>query len=213
MGNFIGVNGADVNSIKKAIKDRDPKADIDYILSEESEYDVGRHLAYDFIKRTGFKKFPQALLNGVPLSSSQLHSDSFEEAVLSTIMTQTPQIQKAVYKGEVTDGDDIVEYLMNLPNVMPRLNERVLKMDKDMWLNLIGNLPLNKEFTKWNIEEASAWIIQNSRYFFISRKSTTRHLYSLWIVLDLEETHSRRLLAETLEYLVNNLFYRKNLFI
>lgn len=199
---FIGPDGATVDDIKKAIKDRDPKADVNYILSEESEYDVGRHLACDFVKRTGFKTFPQALLNGVPLSSSQLHSDSFEDAVLSTVMTQTPSIQKAIYKREVTDRDDIVEYLMNLPNVMPRLNERVLKMDKDMWLQLNGNVPKDKEFTKWSKEDSSAWVMENSRYLYVSRKSATRHLYSLWIVLDLEEADSRKLLAETLEYLV-----------
>lgn len=205
MRNFIGPNGAEVNDIKKAIKDRDSKADVNYILSEESEYDVGRHLAYDFVKRTGFKTFPQALLNGVPLSSSQLHSDSFEEAVLSTVMTQTPSIQKAIYKREVTDGDDIVKYLMNLPNVMPRLNERVLKMDKDMWLNLNGNVPKNTEIIKWSTEDASAWIMKNSRYLYVPRKRTTRHLYSLWIVLDLEEAEGRKLLTETLEYLVKSL--------
>lgn len=110
----------EVSDIKKALKAIDPKADVNYILGEESEYDIGRHLASDFIRRTGFKTFPQALLNGVPLPSDQLNADSFEEAVLSTIMTQTPMIQKAVYRGEITEGDDVIDYLMNQPNVMPR---------------------------------------------------------------------------------------------
>ena len=120
MGNYIEPEGLDVDSIKKALKAKDPKADINYILGEESEYDVGRHLANDFIKRTGFKDFPQVLLNGVPLPSNQLNAESFEEAVLSTIMSQTPIIQKAIYKEEVTEGDDVTDFLMNQPNVMPR---------------------------------------------------------------------------------------------
>lgn len=106
--------------MKKAIRYVDSNAKISYILSEESEYDVGRHLASDFVRRSGFKKFPQALLNGVPLPSEQLNADSFEEAVLSMIMSITPTIQKAVYRGEVTEGDDVVDYIMNQPNVMPR---------------------------------------------------------------------------------------------
>lgn len=110
----------EVSDVKKAIKAKDPKANIEDILGEESEYDVGRHFARDFIKSTGFKKFPQALLNGVPLPSNQLNADSFEEAVLSTIMSQTAMIQKAVYKGKITEGDDVVDFLMNQPNVMPR---------------------------------------------------------------------------------------------
>lgn len=119
LGNYIE-DYAEMEDVKKAIKARDSSADIGYILGEESEYDVGRHLANDFVRRTGFKSFPQALLNGVPLPSSQLNAESFEEAVLSTIMTQTPAFQKAVYRGELTEGDDVIDYIMNQPNVMPR---------------------------------------------------------------------------------------------
>ena len=62
----------------------------------------------------------QVLLNGIPLPSDMLSADSFEEAVLTEIMAQTPSIQRAVYKGELTDRDDVLDYLMSLPNVMPR---------------------------------------------------------------------------------------------
>jgi len=51
---------------------------------------------------------------------SQINTESYEEAVLSAIMSQTPILQKAIYRGEVTEGDDIVDYFMNQPNVMPR---------------------------------------------------------------------------------------------
>lgn len=60
------------------------------------------------------------LLNGIPLPQDFLNADSFEEAVLTEIMAQTPTLQRAVYKGEVTDKDNILDYLMNKPNVMPR---------------------------------------------------------------------------------------------
>jgi len=64
--------------------------------------------------------FYKVLLNGIPLPQDFLNSDSFEEAVLTEIMAQTPTMQRAVYKGEVTDKDNILDYLMNKPNVMPR---------------------------------------------------------------------------------------------
>jgi UDP-glucose:glycoprotein glucosyltransferase len=60
------------------------------------------------------------LLNGIPLPQDFLNADNFEEAVLTEIMAQTPTLQRAVYKGEVTDKDNILDYLMNKPNVMPR---------------------------------------------------------------------------------------------
>lgn len=60
------------------------------------------------------------LLNGIPLPQDFLNADNFEEAVLTEIMAQTPTLQRAVYKGEVTDKDNILDYLMGQPNVMPR---------------------------------------------------------------------------------------------
>lgn len=62
----------------------------------------------------------QALLNGIPISEKHLNAEDFEEAVLSEIMNQTPVFQKAVYKGEFTDGDNALDFVMNQPNVMPR---------------------------------------------------------------------------------------------
>lgn len=94
--------------------------DIDDILGEDSDYDYGRQVAAEFIERLGFKKSPQALLNGVPLQQSALNSDEFEETLLTEIMQQTPNIQKAVYKGELSDSDNVNDYLMSLPHVMPR---------------------------------------------------------------------------------------------
>lgn len=63
----------------------------------------------------------QALLNGIPLSEKRLNADEFEEGVLSEIMTQTPQLQKAVFKEEFVDTDSAIDFLMSRPNVMPRL--------------------------------------------------------------------------------------------
>lgn len=64
----------------------------------------------------------QALLNGIPLSDKLLNGEDFEDAVLTEIMNQTPQLQKAVFKGEFSDTDNAIDYLMGRPNVMPRLN-------------------------------------------------------------------------------------------
>ncbi|XP_011150844.1 UDP-glucose:glycoprotein glucosyltransferase isoform X1 [Harpegnathos saltator] len=204
LGNYIGPYGVDVEDVKKTIKSKDPSANINYILGEESEYDVGRHLASDFIKRCGFKKFPQALLNGIPLTPSQLNSESYEEAVLSTIMSQTPALQKAVYRGDVTEGDDVIDFLMNQPNVMPRLNERILKVDKHAWLNLIGTIPEDEDYIKWSHQDLSTYLMKKMYYSFVPRRSNTHHMYSFWVVADLKSLLGRQLLREAFIYIESN---------
>ncbi|XP_029039597.1 UDP-glucose:glycoprotein glucosyltransferase [Osmia bicornis bicornis] len=204
LGNYIRPDGVTVEDVKKAIKAQDSSANINYILGEESEYDVGRHLANDFVKRSGFKKFPQVLLNGIPLSSDVLNADSFEEAVLSTIMSQTPSLQKAVYRGEISEADDVVDYIMNQPNVMPRLNERILKPEKHTWLNLIGTLPNDDDYTKWSPQDLSTWFMNRMRYVFVPRRTNVHHLYTFWIAADLNDSEGRQLLREALEYIESN---------
>ncbi|XP_076281321.1 UDP-glucose-glycoprotein glucosyltransferase isoform X2 [Lasioglossum baleicum] len=208
MGNHMGPNGADLDDVKKAIKAQDSSANINYILGEESEYDVGRHLASDFVKRSGFNTFPQALMNGVPLSAEQLNADSFKEAVLSTIMSQTPALQKAVYRGEITEGDDVVDYIMNQPNVMPRLNERILKAEKHTWLNLIGTTPSDEDHAKWSPEDFSTWLMSRLHYVYVPRRTSIHHLYSFWVVADLKTPAGRVLLREALDYIESNVDVR-----
>ncbi|XP_015109415.1 UDP-glucose:glycoprotein glucosyltransferase isoform X2 [Diachasma alloeum] len=199
-------NGVEVSDVVKALRSRDPSADVDDIFGENSDYDVGRPWADDFIRRTGFKVFPQALLNGVPLEgiSSIVDGESLEDIILKMIFSQTPMLQKAVYKGEVTEGDDIVDFMMNQPNVMPRLNERVLKNDKTQWLNLVGEVPTTEDVSTWGPEDTSAWIIKNSNYLYMPRRKKSQHLYTYWIVTNLEHPDGRLLLREALEYLKSN---------
>lgn len=94
--------------------------EIDDILGEDSDFDYGRQVTADFVERLGFKTTPQALMNGVPLSQSQLNADDFEETILTEIMQQTHTLQKAVFNGDLSDRQDVIDYLMSQPHIMPR---------------------------------------------------------------------------------------------
>lgn len=114
------------------------KADLEEVLGEDSDYDVGRQLTKDLLRRTGFRKLPQVLLNGIALDQSSLNSDDFEEAVLSELMRQTSTLQKALFKGEMKEEDNVLDFLMSQPNVMPRLNDRVLNTAGIKYVDMTG---------------------------------------------------------------------------
>lgn len=109
-----------VDDVLNEFKKHYPKASIDEIFGEDSDYDTARILAKDYVARTGFRKLPQVLLNGVPLQEKSLVEEDFEEAVLVELVTQTQVLQKAVYKRQLTDKDNVVDWLMTQSNVMPR---------------------------------------------------------------------------------------------
>ena len=70
------------------------------VFDEDSEYDVGRQLAKDFLDRSGFnaEDLPQVLMNGVPLDKKHMKGEDFEEALMMSIMRETQTVQKAVYR-------------------------------------------------------------------------------------------------------------------
>lgn len=126
----------DVQSIfKKSNKQLIP-AEVEDILGEDSDYDYGRQLSEEFVERLGVKKVPQGLLNGVLLNEKQLNRDEFEELILTEIMQQTPTLQKSIYRGELSDGENVIDYLMQQPHVMLRLNQRILATENSQHLDL-----------------------------------------------------------------------------
>lgn len=113
-----------LKTIQKQLKKSDGELtddQIDDILGEDSDYDYGRQIAGEFLERLGVAATPQVLMNGVPLQQSLLNVDDFEETILTEILQQTHTLQKAVYNGDLNDRQDVLDYLMTLPHIMPRL--------------------------------------------------------------------------------------------
>lgn len=112
-----------LDSVEKVFKKTNSKLssdEVDDALGEDSDFDYGRQLSEEFIERLGVKKVPQGLMNGVLMSEKSLNRDDFEELILTEIMQQTPTLQKQIYRGELSDGENVVDFLMQQPHVMLR---------------------------------------------------------------------------------------------
>ncbi|KAK9879740.1 hypothetical protein WA026_006800 [Henosepilachna vigintioctopunctata] len=191
-----------VEDVKTQLKN-EYNADIEDVLGSYSDYDFGRKLSNDFIQRLGQRSFPQALINGIPLPSSQMNVDDFEEAVLSEVMTQTQFFQKAVYRGKLSDVDDVIDYMMNQPNVMPRLNDRILNKEKSINLDMLGvpssisNIP---NLLKLSPRDMTATAMKNLKYFTVAKKNRKYHTVTYWVVGDLSCAKSRVILQAAIEH-------------
>lgn len=65
------------------------------------------------------------LVNGVPLwDDSPLPATSsvelLEEALVTALARHTARLQRAVFRGDLADSDDALDYLMKQPHVVPR---------------------------------------------------------------------------------------------
>ncbi|XP_075538389.1 UDP-glucose-glycoprotein glucosyltransferase isoform X3 [Dermacentor variabilis] len=179
-----------------------PGEDLEMVFGEDSDYDTGRKLAWEFINKTGITGTPQALLNGVLLKQSHLNADMFEEGVLTEIMKQTPMIQKSVYKGELNDSKDVLDFLMEQPNIMPRLNQRVLAPGTN-FLDLTGRVVVGltpDDFASLSPPDMGATFA--SQVLYVLPKDRTRYYpLTAWVVGDFETPEGRHLLRSAMEHL------------
>ncbi|XP_050434765.1 UDP-glucose:glycoprotein glucosyltransferase [Adelges cooleyi] len=162
-----------------------PKAVVDDVFGEGTDYDTARMLSKEYIARIGFRKLPQVLLNGVPLQEKSLVEEDFEEAVLVELVAQTQILQKAVYKRELTDADSVTDWLMSQPNVMPRLNSRVLNPDSSKTLQLAGTHGL----------------ISNLISYISFTKNSVTNSITHWIVGDFSSISTFKLITTVYEHL------------
>ncbi|XP_035228299.1 UDP-glucose:glycoprotein glucosyltransferase 1-like [Stegodyphus dumicola] len=183
-----------VDSVISHFKSLYSNEDLDLVFGIESDYDSGRKAAWNFINRTGIGKPPQVLLNGVMLKQLQLTADMFEEAILTEIMRQTPFLQKSVYKGELTDSHNILDFLMDQKNVMPRLNQRVLSSEST-YIDLIA-------------EKSETKIIMKNMKYFVKRDDDEFRPLTMWVVADVDTAEGRALLLSGLSHLKTSLHTR-----
>ena len=182
-----------------------PKAgNVDDIFGEDSEFDVGRQLAADFLQRSGFKETPQVLMNGVPFDKKSLEEEEFEEAVMMSIMRTTNELQRAVYKNLLKDKDDVLDYLMKQPNIMPRLNDRILKGDQSNYIPMTGDvLPSLKVETFAALTKAGMASTLADHMTYLSLKDSEKNklnVLTAWVVADLETEQGREALLSAVSH-------------
>eukprot|EP00090_Calanus_glacialis_P019622 TRINITY_DN3011_c0_g1_i1.p1 TRINITY_DN3011_c0_g1~~TRINITY_DN3011_c0_g1_i1.p1 ORF type:complete len:1524 (+),score=468.92 TRINITY_DN3011_c0_g1_i1:46-4617(+) len=169
---------------------------MDDVFGEDSEYDVGRSLSEDFIIRSGLGSLPQVLMNGVPFEQKHLTSEDFEEQLLTTIMKETQVLQRAVYKNQLTDSMDLLDFLMQRENIMPRLNQRILSSSNTPMIALAGDqqagLSLDS-FSGLDKRSMGATLAKHLPYLVGKEgsKISKLRMVTVWVIVDLETPAGR----------------------
>uniref|UniRef100_A0A8B9KM65 UDP-glucose ceramide glucosyltransferase-like 1 n=1 Tax=Astyanax mexicanus TaxID=7994 RepID=A0A8B9KM65_ASTMX len=119
-----------VETVTAYLKKKFPKANTAKILGVESSYDDKRKAGAVFYRKSGLGALPVALFNGIPLSSEEMDPDELETILLQRIMDTTNFFQRAVFMGQISEGLDVVDFLMEQSNVVPRINPVILSPER-----------------------------------------------------------------------------------
>ncbi|XP_030613602.1 UDP-glucose:glycoprotein glucosyltransferase 2 isoform X1 [Archocentrus centrarchus] len=190
------------DTISAYLKRKFPKANSERILGVESEYDDKRKDGALFYKKSGLGALPLALFNGVPLSPDEMDPEELETVILQRIMDTTTAFQRAVFMGQLTEGSDVVDYLMEQANVVPRMNPLILSSDRK-YLDLTAT-PVADDwedttmFSYLESRDKTAVIAKRMKYFTNTDEDGMTPV-TLWIAGDFEKVSGRKLLLSALK--------------
>lgn len=124
-------------------------------------------------------------------------------------MRLTPPLQKAVFAGKLTDRENIQNWVLNQPEVLPRLNARLLT-EPSAYLQLNDIRPCGDAYivigdeSKLNASRRAQCLLESLKYLAKSDDqesgSPTRWL-SVWLVGDMNVARGRELLVNGLRAL------------
>ncbi|XP_041663125.1 UDP-glucose:glycoprotein glucosyltransferase 2 [Cheilinus undulatus] len=192
-----------VETISAYLKNKFPKASAERILGVESEYDDKRKDGALFYKKSGLGALPLALFNGVPLSPDEMDPDELETIILQRIMDTTTTFQRAVFMGQLTEGSDVVDYLMEQANVVPRMNPLILSSDRK-YLDftatpVVDDWEDRTMFSYLDSRDKTAVMAKKMKYFTNSGEDGMSAV-TMWIVSDFETVSGRKLLLNALKH-------------
>uniref|UniRef100_A0A8C1XH55 UDP-glucose ceramide glucosyltransferase-like 1 n=1 Tax=Cyprinus carpio TaxID=7962 RepID=A0A8C1XH55_CYPCA len=206
-----------VDTVTAYLKKKFPKANAARILGVDSSYDDNRKV---MLHSSGLGALPIGLFNGVPLSSEEMDPEELETVLLQKIMETTNFFQRAAFMGQITESVDVVDFLMEQANVVPRINPLILSSER-RYLDFTSSpgsplmtppdpnqcqyqsviSPYHCHCNNHTISAISITIISSCHYHQYSLLQYVLYGGTVWIVADIEQPPGRQLLQNALKHM------------
>ncbi|XP_047200724.1 UDP-glucose:glycoprotein glucosyltransferase 1 [Girardinichthys multiradiatus] len=217
MFNHVPISGKlSVGDVVKVLEKRFPYVEVSSVLGADSSYDSNRKQGKAYYEQTGVGPLPVVMYNGIPYQREQLDPDELETTTMQKILETTSFYQRAVYLGELATDHDVVDFIMNQPNVVPRINSRVLSTSRTyLDLSNTNNYFIDDyaRFSTLDTKDKSTAVANSMNYmtkkaFPASGMATTnRHddgyirPVTFWVVGDFDKPSGRQLLYDAIRHM------------
>uniref|UniRef100_A0A673B0B5 UDP-glucose ceramide glucosyltransferase-like 1 n=1 Tax=Sphaeramia orbicularis TaxID=375764 RepID=A0A673B0B5_9TELE len=196
-----------VGDVVKVLEKRFPYVEVSSVLSADSSYDANRKEGRAYYAQTGVGPLPVVMYNGIPYQREHLDPDELETVTMQKILETTTFYQRAVYLGELATDHDVVDFIMNQPNVVPRINPRVLSTSRT-YLDLSDTnnhfIDDYARFLTLDIKEKST-AVANSMNYITKKVSNINDGYirpvTYWVVGDFDTPSGRQLLYDAIRHM------------
>ncbi|XP_004540359.2 UDP-glucose:glycoprotein glucosyltransferase 1 isoform X1 [Maylandia zebra] len=212
MFNRVPVGGRlSVGDVVKVLEKKFPYVEVSSVLGADSSYDSNRKEGRAYYEQTGVGPLPVVMYNGIPYQREQLDPDELETVTMQKILETTSFYQRAVYLGELATDHDVVDFIMNQPSVVPRINPRVLSTSRT-YLDLSDtNNYFIDDYARFStldtVEKNTA--VANSMNYMTKKGMTTTNRHddayirpvTFWVVGDFDKPSGRQLLYDAIKHM------------
>ncbi|XP_031416124.1 UDP-glucose:glycoprotein glucosyltransferase 1 isoform X2 [Clupea harengus] len=180
-----------------------PYVKVSSILGSDSAYDKNRKEGKAYFEQTGVGPLPVVLYNGMPYQREQLDPDEMETVTMQKILETTTFFQRAVYLGELVSDHDVVDFIMNQPNVVPRINSRILSTSRQ-YLDLSNtNNHFIDDYARFHFldtrEKNTA--VANSMNYMTKKDDGIIRPVTFWVVGDFDQPSGRQMLYDAIRHM------------
>ncbi|XP_056248910.1 UDP-glucose:glycoprotein glucosyltransferase 1 isoform X1 [Seriola aureovittata] len=212
MFNRVPIGGQlSVGDVVKVLEKKFPYVEVSSVLGADSSYDSNRKDGRAYYEQTGVGPLPVVMYNGIPYQREQLDPDELETITMQKILETTSFYQRAVYLGELATDHDVVDFIMNQANVVPRINPRVLSTSRTyLDLSDTNNYFVDDyaRFSTLDTKEKSTAVANSMNYMTKKGMTTTnRHddgyirPVTFWVVGDFDKPSGRQLLYDAIRHM------------
>uniref|UniRef100_A0A4W6ECI8 UDP-glucose ceramide glucosyltransferase-like 1 n=1 Tax=Lates calcarifer TaxID=8187 RepID=A0A4W6ECI8_LATCA len=211
MFNRVSIGGQlSVGDVVKVLEKRFPYVEVSSVLGADSSYDSNRKEGRAYYQQTGVGPLPVVMYNGIPYQREQLDPDELETVTMQKILETTSFYQRAVYLGELATDHDVVDFIMNQPNVVPRINPRVLSTSRTyLDLSDTNNYFIDDyaRFSTLDTKEKSTAVANSMNYMTKKGKSVQEsddgyiRPVTFWVVGDFDKPSGRQLLYDAIRHM------------
>ena len=161
------------------------------------------HISFDFFHAKRLEKIPCVLLNGIPLILDRVVFQDIIPVIKEAILYQTHVLQKDIYYSHLLEEMDVRNFIMTKPNVVDRLNSKILSGTWNMidfcfkdvhltWFEDISILPFCEVFQIF---------AKNTPYIVDHISHSRPDFLTLWLVADFSSLDGMQFLMDSLEML------------
>uniref|UniRef100_A0A8C9VF33 UDP-glucose ceramide glucosyltransferase-like 1 n=1 Tax=Scleropages formosus TaxID=113540 RepID=A0A8C9VF33_SCLFO len=179
-----------VEHVTNVLEKRYPYVEASKILGKNSVYDQNRKEGRAYYEQTGVGPLPVVLYNGMPYQRDQLEPDELETITMHKILETTSFFQRAIYL-----VSDVVDFIMDQPNVVPRINSRILSTSRP-YLDLSST---NNHF----IDDYARFLFLDTRgkNTAVANNDGIIRPVTFWVVGDFDQPTGRQLLYDAIKHM------------